>query len=324
MRRQIGGAVLLLLLFVASCGGEARTPPGSRSTDSQPSPTTEPVPPPRLPPSQNWSPTTGELTPDVKRAATDALLALATYDVGAGTAEAAVGRLAGIGASPALAAQSAGLLRPDAESAVDIVYPQLGGLTQDTASVMVVADIRTRVPGQPETISRQVVELGVRRTGDSWTADRMSPPATPANTPGPPPPPEVALLLGNTNVELSDSNRRDLIEGRVDPRIVELLLRLAAQRRISVTTFASGHPEKVFGTDRTSNHTVGRAVDVWAVDGVPVADQRGPGSALELLVRQLVTEGVTELGSPFDIDGRGGSSFTDMVHHDHLHLAYRR
>ncbi|MFD7834155.1 hypothetical protein [Streptomyces sp. NPDC059761] len=46
--------------------------------------------------------------------------------------------------------------------------------------------------------------------------------------------------------------------------------------RMSVSVVRSGHPLNVFGTGRPSDHPVGRAFDVWAVDGHPVVDPATP------------------------------------------------
>ena len=63
-------------------------------------------------------------------------------------------------------------------------------------------------------------------------------------------------------------------------------------------------------------------MDIWAVDGLPVVAQRVTGSVVRGLVQELMTLGVTEIGSPWDLDGPGGASFTNVVHQDHLHVAF--
>lgn len=71
-----------------------------------------------------------------------------------------------------------------------------------------------------------------------------------------------------------------------------------------------------------SNHTEGRGADIWAIDGQPVVSLRDPTGPIPGLVQGLVNVGATEVGSPFDIDGPGGASFTNEVHQDHLHVAF--
>jgi hypothetical protein len=129
-------------------------------------------------------------------------------------------------------------------------------------------------------------------------------------------------VLGSDRITLSDTNRWDLLAGRVDDRISQMLLDLAAEATLSVTVFGTGHPEQVFGTESVSNHTRGRGVDIWAFDGVPVSQQRDVGSAAHAAVATALAAGATEVGSHWDLDGAGSASFTNTVHDDHVHIAF--
>ena len=130
----------------------------------------------------------------------------------------------------------------------------------------------------------------------------------------------AGTLARAPGVVLPDSAVADLAAGRVVPVVVTALLELARKYELSVCVFRSGHPEQVFGTGRTSNHTRGRAVDVWAVDGKPVVtmDRVTVG---EFLAAARAT-GADEVGGPIDPDGPGGVHFTDQVHHDHVHIGF--
>ena len=140
--------------------------------------------------------------------------------------------------------------------------------------------------------------------------------------PAPTPSPLGQQVLDNPSIDLPDSAVWDIQAGRINDKVLRMMLDVAASRTYSVAVLASGHPYNVFATESVSNHTKGQAVDIWAFDGVPVLQQRGEGSPLMELVRQQIAAGVTELGSPWDLDGRGGASFSDIVHQDHLHLGF--
>lgn len=264
-----------------------------------------------------WAPASGaEPAPEVKIAATRALQVLATYDTGAGTLDAARERLRAAGLEPGLADGAAGILDASAPGMVEIVYPQLGGLEPNEASVMVIA----RFVGA-STVTRTVdVRLALGPTG--WRAAAIA--SVGGEPPAPPDPSLAALaLLHEPRVDLPDSARWDLERGFVDDRVVELVRSLAVDHRLHVTVFGSGHPTNVFGTDRVSNHTAGRGVDIWSIDGRPVAELREEPVIVEIIERARA-EGATEIGAPIDTDGPGGIVFTNTVHHDHLHLAFRR
>ena len=321
--RRSAAPVLLTLALVAGCTTEpsSDTRSSAPTTDARPTTTTTTLP--SVPAAPPWAPTAGEPTPNAKTVAAGAVQVLTTYPFGEGTVEATRTRLVAAGLPPGLADAAGPLLQPGAASAGEIVYPQLGGLTASAASVMVVVRQRLADTEGERSVTR-TLDVRLRLVGAAWAVEALAsvggdPVERTDATPAP-----VAELLDNDRVDLPDSARWDLLRGGTDPRVVDLLLRLAAERRLSVTVLASGHPVNVFETSRQSNHTAGRGVDIWAVDGVPVADQRGPDSPLRDLVARLAAEGVTEIGSPFDLDGAGRTQFTNTVHLDHLHLAYRR
>ncbi|HEY9558412.1 MAG TPA: hypothetical protein VIR58_16865 [Acidimicrobiales bacterium] len=253
--------------------------------------------------------------------AADALQAIAIYDVGGGTVEAVTRRLAGQPVRLDVAAAVAPFLVENASSELDIVYPQLGGLTDSAASMMVVVRHRTLVGDEERTVTR-TVDVRLEKGADGWTVSELAstggePPVSPAVTP------TGEAALANPNLELSDTARWDIEAGRISDPILEALNGLASELPLSVTVLATGHPHNVFGAESVSNHTAGRGVDIWAVDGVPVIDQRSVGSPAYQLVQAALAQGVTEVGSPWDLDGAGtGASFTNTVHQDHLHFAY--
>lgn len=298
---------------------EAGDPPAalSDSTTTTQAPTTTAT---TLPPPPAWEASAGDPAPEAKELATGVLQAIGTYREGEGTVVLAGERVTGLSLAPAVVDAAGPFLIPDAASTVEIVYPQLGGLTSTRASIMTVIRHRTLISGEQRSVTRTVdvrLELGP----DGWSVTELAslggdPPSTPTPTP------TGQQVIDNDRIELPDSAVWDIGAGGVDDVILQRLLDLAVDHTLSVTVLATGHPRNVFDSDNLSNHTAGRAVDIWAVDGVPVFDQRGEGSPLLELVRGELAAGVTELGSPWDLDGAGGPSFTNAVHQDHLHLAY--
>lgn len=272
--------------------------------------TTTTLPPP-------WEPGPGEPEPDLKRITARAVQVVLSYGEGEGTVDAARARLVAAGLEPALAGAAGPFLDPEDDGLVEILYPQLAGLTATEASVMVVA--RFIVDGESTT---RTVDVRATRMPTGWR------PTAIVSFGGAAPTDNVASdaarsLLDDERVTMPDTARWDLERGLVDDRLAEVLSGLAETYELSIAVFASGHPANVFGTDRMSNHTEGRGVDVWAVNGIPVAAQR-ESAELRAIVDASLAMGVTELGAPIDIDGRGGIVFTNTVHIDHLHLAFER
>ncbi len=98
-----------------------------------------------------------------------------------------------------------------------------------------------------------------------------------------------------------------------------LLERLLPRYQLAVTVFSAGHPYEVFGTDKVSNHSRGKAMDIWRVNGVPVVERASHADVARLL-KDARRGGAREIGAPFDPDGRGGV-FSDELHADHVHLS---
>jgi hypothetical protein len=234
---------------------------------------------------------------------------------------AAAARLRAIDADPALARQAGALLPPASPAVVEIVYPQYGGLTTREASVMTVArqwwiendDVRDRA-----------VTTDIRLTRDDgrWSVTQLRPvPATdPSELELPAQAAALAMLPG---VDLPAAALADLADGVVQAVVIDALIELAEEFELSVCVFRSGHPENVFGTNRVSNHTQGRAVDVWAIDGRPVVTMDAADPTLLRFIEAARDAGGTQIGGPVDLDGPGGVHFTDHVHQDHVHIGFR-
>lgn len=225
-----------------------------------------------------------------------------------------------------LAEAARALYVPGAESAVRVVYPQLGGLDPHddptTGSIMVVVEQHLRRDSVDLMLSRCVDVRVVRTDGPTgehtWLVSGIE------DTSGEPVAPPVVLsdqarrVLDHQNIDLPDSVRWDIYDGIVDRRILEAMTDLADQNPIRVTTCMRGHPINVFGTSGRSAHSVGRAVDIWAIDDKPVVQQHEIDSVVYDVSRRLY-EGnqIHRLGSPWSF---GSGSWTDPVHQDHLHL----
>lgn len=307
-------ALLALLLLTGCFESTSRNGPSpSRAVIT----TTTTAP---LPPSMPWLPTPNEVEPDLKQAAADALASLFTYEVGGGTAQAAAGRLAGVPDPAQLAEQAAPLLDPNATGAVDVIYPQMGGLSGGRASAMVVTRFRWRNDGIDRAEVRTVDVRLIRQAG-VWSVEKL------ASLGGGPPAADAPLselaqrVLNDPKIELPDSARWDIRSGLISDTVLGVMASLAEVHEFKVGVLSTGHPLQVFGTAHTSNHIPGRAVDIWWLDG-PIVEQRDPNGPLAPVLLQMLEAGVTELGAPFVVEGARGGGFANLVHQDHLHVGF--
>lgn len=327
--RQFAPLLLAIGLVAPACGSSGETsdsrpeisstPPPTSNVSSSAAPTTSSSTTTTAVEPRRYEAPAGETEAELKSTAARFVETLGTYEPGGGTVEATADRLERAGFDRALAAQAPGLVSGSDSSSAEIVYPQLGGLTGGEASVMVIVALdRRATSGANEEISR-TVDVRLRRTAD-WTVVAVASDggAAPAAAQ---PDALAAQVLDSDRLSMSDSARWDVAAGRVDPRILQLVLGLSATAPLRITVFATGHPVNVFGQASVSNHTRGRGVDIWGVGDAPVlgASAASPARAV---AEAALTAGVTELGAPWDLDGPGGPSFTNALHADHLHLAY--
>lgn len=214
-------------------------------------------------------------------------------------------------------------LRPAGSTSVgQVVYPQMGGLLAERASVMVVLRQSVRT-GSTITESSRTIDVRVDRVDGLWKVTDVASIGEGASAGVNPPDPAAVALVDNVRVTMPDSARADLLSGRVDPRIVDLLTEVSRTHALDITVLATGHPPEVFGSTSESNHTAGRGVDIWSIDGRPVFEQRLDGaSGAHDVVTAALAAGATEVGSPWDLDGPGGASFSNELHQDHVHLAF--
>ncbi len=262
-----------------------------------------------------------ETYPNAKALASEIALTLTTYEAGEEAAE-ILQRLPKTteGVSAAVAA----LHHPDAWSRSNVVYPQLGGILPDRASVMVIVEQQI---GSPDgvRIETRTLDVRLRIIDGVWDFDDLAsyggnPVPQPANLT-----PEALAVLGHPGIVMPDSARWDIHSGSVSSTLLGLVARLADQVPIGIVTFIAGHPWEIFGTDRQSDHTRGVAVDIYAIGGQEIIDDRALSSityaAAQWLSRQPE---VTRLGSPWRFGDASAITFTDALHQDHLHVAVPR
>jgi Transglycosylase SLT domain len=137
-------------------------------------------------------------------------------------------------------------------------------------------------------------------------------------------------LLNHPNVSMGPAQRADLESGRIDPQIVAILLSVAQDHRIYISSFVTGHSICVARTGTypnctVSRHTSGRAADIALYDGAPVSDANRAARAQ--VVTWLAMNRETDylrpwaIGHPFgDLARTAPGSFNDGDHEDHLHI----
>lgn len=312
-------AVLALpaLPVLAACSPAARQLPGNGggSATSTPSPTPTPW---RA--AASYKVLSGEIAPQAKRTGVRYLEAALNWAPGEAP-------LSGLDTLPKISSRLRsdlqGLAGDHVASTVSISYPQYGGLPEDqrSASLIIVATQTFAPSPDLRTQDRQfIVDLRLSRSrAGTWTPTRALVPRLPV------PKASTALrtkVLSKPSLKMSDAARADISGGLIYDPLLRVMDSLSDRWQLDVQELKSGHPYYVFGTTTISNHTLGRAVDIWAIDGVPVIDQRrSQWKALMLAAGALRA---TEIGGPRDLDGIRGKRpyFTNVLHQDHVHIGF--
>ncbi|WP_327065441.1 hypothetical protein OG500_06580 [Kitasatospora sp. NBC_01250] len=306
-------------------GGGASSPTASGAAPGAPTSRASGTAAAGLPATRPWVPGPGEIQPDVKLRAVQLVEALGSWPSGGSGTAAAQARVTALGGlDPALADQAGPLLPSADRAALQVIDAQYGGILADSASVLVVCDQWTGAAGSPSAVARGGTTVDVRLSAAAprWTVTALHPAA-----PGPVAATVSAAagrVLANSRIELPPAALADVRSGAVHDSVLEAMLTLARTYTMSVSVVRSGHPLDVFGTDRPSDHPLGRAFDVWRINGLTVVDPGTPHDLVDGFMRAAAAAGSYNVGGPRQLSGGGTPNqfFTDDTHHDHVHAGF--
>jgi hypothetical protein len=136
----------------------------------------------------------------------------------------------------------------------------------------------------------------------------------------------VARVLADPFVDIYDCGRADIRAGAIDRRALATLEYLAAAGlRPTVSSLRCGH-SALTSSGNVSEHSTGSAVDIAAVNGVPILGHQGPGSITELVVQRLAAlEGRMTPHQIITLTRFAGADNTVGMadHADHIHIGWR-
>ena len=130
-------------------------------------------------------------------------------------------------------------------------------------------------------------------------------------------------VLHSPQLDIYAGGRDDIAAGRVDVRVLAVLLYLAqSYDSVTVSCLIQGH-SFLTSSGNPSLHAFGRAVDISAVNGTPITGHQNPGGITEQVLRHVLALPdelqPSELISLFDL---GGPSFALADHYDHIHIGF--
>ena len=130
-------------------------------------------------------------------------------------------------------------------------------------------------------------------------------------------------LVAESGVSIYECGVADIRSGQIDVRIMRLLLYLARSGfDLTVTSLKCGHGVYT-SSGNVSAHSVGSAVDIAQINGLPVLGNQGTGSITETLIKQILElQGAMTPDQVISLMEMGGPTFAMGDHADHVHVGY--
>jgi Transglycosylase SLT domain/Peptidase family M23 len=130
-------------------------------------------------------------------------------------------------------------------------------------------------------------------------------------------------VLSDERIEIYDCGREDVRSGQIDRRVLATLAYLAESGlRPTVTSLKCGHGFYT-ASGNVSEHSSGNAVDIAAVNGIPILGHQEPGGITEQSVRRLMQlQGTMAPHQVISLLEIGGPTIAMGDHADHIHVGF--
>jgi len=130
-------------------------------------------------------------------------------------------------------------------------------------------------------------------------------------------------VLKDDRLDIYAGGRVDVEQGRIDVRILVLMLYMAeAHRQVTVSSLETGH--RLYSRPGVvSAHIYGLAVDIAGLANRPIYGNQEPGGLTEKAVRNILRlPAEVQPQQVISLLGLGGPSFPLGDHGDHIHVGY--
>jgi hypothetical protein len=270
-----------------------------------------------LPKTHLWHVQQGEVAPSIKARATLLLETAGTWSASAGTVASARKRITATGFNAGLADALMPVLGSGTSAVIQVRDAQYGGILSTTASVLVVVDQWREMPDGSTSVGGTTVDVRLAKASPHWRVVEVLP-ARPGKA-SPQLSTSAKQVLAESRIRLPYAAKADVLSGGVHDSVLKMLINMSTLHLVDVSVMRSGHPLNVFGTSRLSDHSLGHAVDVWALDSKPLVLPTNHALASSAM-RLAVAHGAYNVGGPNLLSGP--QYFSDNTHQDHIHLGF--
>jgi len=133
-------------------------------------------------------------------------------------------------------------------------------------------------------------------------------------------------VLTDPGINIYQCGRDDIKGGQIDRRVLATLEFLSASGlKPTVSTLECGH-SYLTTSGNVSEHSSGNAVDIAAINGIPILGHQGPGSITDITIRRLLTlQGTMKPHQIISLMTFEGADNTLSLpdHNDHIHVGFR-
>jgi len=133
-------------------------------------------------------------------------------------------------------------------------------------------------------------------------------------------------VLNDPRISIYECGREDIATHQIDRRVLVTLEYLAASGlKPTVTALKCGH-SLYTSSGNISEHSTGDAVDIAAINDIPILDHQGPGTITDTTIRRLLTlQGSLRPHQIISLMTFAGADNTLSLpdHADHIHVGFR-
>jgi hypothetical protein len=130
-------------------------------------------------------------------------------------------------------------------------------------------------------------------------------------------------VLNDPALSIYSCGRNDIATGQIDRRVLAVMEYLVAKGyRLTVTSLKCGH-SYLTSSGNVSAHSYGSAVDIAAVNGIPITGHQGPGTITEAVIKDLLLlQGTMRPAQIISLMDLGPPTFILPDHYNHIHVGY--
>jgi hypothetical protein len=130
-------------------------------------------------------------------------------------------------------------------------------------------------------------------------------------------------VLNDPALSIYSCGRNDIQTGQIDRRVLAVMEYLVAKGyRLTITSLKCGH-SYLTASGNVSAHSYGSAVDIAAVNGIPITGHQGPGTITEAVIKDLLLlQGAMRPAQIISLMDLGPPTFILPDHYNHIHVGY--